>query len=186
MHRVGNRRGYLHIALLGVIALGLAACSSTDTVALRPCPEILIPIDSAKLTRFIPGPGRDIIDVLHEEQLTGFAHRCEYDTDETGVGAVVIEIFPAFESARGPANAENLAQFEYYIAIADLNKTVLEKMRFPMAIPFPEYMSRVRWQSEEPIVLNIPLKAGQNGADFEVFIGLQMTRDELDYQKKIR
>lgn len=162
-----NRRwGFLkhfNAALLGLVALGLTACANTDTATPRACPEILIPVDSAKLTRFKPGPGRDIIDVLHEELITGFAHGCVYDTDETGAGNVMVEISPSFESMRGPANVEGRALFEYFIAIADLDKNVLEKARFPVAIPYPSNMNRIQWQRADPIPLTIPLKAGQTG-----------------------
>lgn len=175
----------LSTALLAALALGAAACS-TDTATPPPCPEILIPVDGAKLTRFKPGPGRDIIDVLHEEQITGFAHRCEYDTDESGAGDVIVEIFPAFESKRGPANPDNRSQFEYFVAIADHDKNVLEKKRFPAIIDYPSNMSQVLWQIEEPVNLRIPLKAGQLANEFQVFIGLQMSRDELEYQRSIR
>lgn len=173
------------VALLGGIALGLAACS-TDQAALLACPEILIPVDGAKLTRFQPGAGRDIIDVLHEEQITGFAHLCEYDLDETGAGSVTVALVPTIESTRGPANTSGQVQFEYFVAIANQEKNVLDKKRFPALIEFPQNMSRVRWQRDQPINMTIPLKAGQRGEDLQIFIGLQMTREELEYQRKIR
>jgi len=183
-----KRRGTARIVsavLVTVAALGLSACAS-NPAAPQLCPEILIPVDGSKLTRFVPGTGRDIIDVMHEDQVSGFAHRCEYNTDVTGAGEVVIDIFPSFESSRGPANPDNIATFEYFIAIADQDNNVLEKARFPAEISFPQNMSRVQWQRAEPISLTIPLKAGQPGADFQIFIGLQMTRDELEYQRKTR
>lgn len=177
--------GPIHAAVGAVLALGLAACA-TDAPPPPPCPEILIPIDGAKLTRFKPGPGRDIIDVMHEEQVSGFAHGCEYTTDATGAGEVAVEIYPEFESKKGPANPDNQALFEFFVAVTDQDKNVLEKKRFPAAIPFPSNMSRVLWQREAPVTLIIPLKAGETGENFRIFIGLQMTRDELEYQRKIR
>lgn len=178
-------RWHAPVVLGALMALGLAACT-TNTAAPQPCPAILIPTDGAKLTRFVPGPGRDIIDVVHEDQVSGFAHRCEYDTDASGAGAVTVEVYPAFESTQGPANQDSNAQFEFFIAIADQENNLLEKKRFPASIDFPQNMSRIQWQRSEPIALTIPLKAGQNGTDFQIFIGLQMTRAELDYQRKTR
>ena len=185
MQKWQGNRWHLRAALGAVMAMGLAACA-TDTATPLPCPEILIPVDGAKLTRFVPGQGRDIIDVTHEDQVTGFAHRCEYSTDKTGAGEVVIEIYPAFESTQGPANQDNRAQFEYFIAIADQENNLLEKARFSAAIDFPQNMSRIQWQRAEPIALTIPLESGQSGTDFQIFIGLQLTRDELEYQRKTR
>lgn len=185
LHRWRLNRPTWFAALFGALALSLAGCS-TDTVVPRACPEILIPVDGAKLTRFQPGPGRDIVDVLHEEQVTGFGHLCEYDVDETGVGSVKVSILPSFDSTRGPANASGQVQFEYFIAISDPDKNILDKKRFPAVIQFPANMSRVRWQPKEPINMAIPLKAGQSGEAFQVFLGLQLSREELEYQRKIR
>ncbi|HEY9164016.1 MAG TPA: hypothetical protein VIN57_05335, partial [Magnetovibrio sp.] len=72
------------------------------------------------------------------------------------------------------------------IAIADQDKAILDKKRFPAIIDFPQNMSRVRWQPENPINMTIPLKAGDLGENFQIYIGLQMTREELEYQRKIR
>ena len=173
------------VALIAALAFGLGACSS-ELVIPPPCPEILIPVDGAKLTRFKPGPGRDTIDVVHEEQIAGFAHGCEYNTDTAGVGTLAVEINPTFESKRGPANPSNQSTFEYYVAVVDQEKNMMEKKRFTGVIEFPANISRVLWQREEPIPLAIPLKAGQTGNHFQIFIGLQMTREELEYQRTIR
>lgn len=173
------------VALVAGCAFVLAACSS-DVVVQPPCPEILIPIDGSKLTRFKPGPGRDIIDVIHEEQVSGFAHGCEYNTDEAGAGEITVEIIPSFEAKKGPANPNNQSTFEFFVALTDQEKNVLEKKRLNAIIDFPSNMSRVLWQREEPITLTIPLKAGQTGEDFRIFIGLQMSRDELEYERSIR
>lgn len=176
---------FAKILSLGLAAAVAAACSSTP-VRTPPCPEILIPADSAELTRFKSESGRDIVDVLHEEKILGFAHRCTFDTDDTGAGEVVVEVAPQLQSSIGPASTDNTARFAYFVAIADADKTILEKARFPVEIPFPQNRSRVEWQREEPIVLRLPLEAGQSPTDYRIFLGLQLTREELEYQRESR
>lgn len=166
-------------------ALGVGACSS-DTAAPPPCPEILIPVDGAKLTRFKPGGGRNVVDVVHEEKIVGFAHMCEYNTDETGAGEITVLVAPDIESSRGPANESGQADFEYFLAIADQDKRILAKQRFPVTIPFSQSIPKVRWQNQDPNILHIPLKAGQNGTEFTVFVGLQLNREELEYDRGVR
>lgn len=175
----------LKVAALGLLAASLAACSTPD-VAPPPCPEVVIPSDGSKLTRFKTGPGRDIIDVMFEATVTEYAEACEYNIDETGAGDVTVYIAPLIETERGPADQQGQATYEYFLAVLDSNKKVLEKARFPITIPFSQNMTRVRWQLKEPNVITIPLAAGQNGADFQVFIGLQLTRAELEYQRSVR
>lgn len=180
-----TRPSTLKAVALGLLAVGVAACSTPD-VAPPPCPNVVIPEDGAKLTRFKPGPGRDIIDVLFEAKVTEYAEACEYNVDDTGAGEVAVYIAPLIETERGPADQQGQATYEYFLAVLDSNKKVMEKARFPITIPFPQNMTRVRWQLKEPNVITIPLTAGQNGADFQVFIGLQLTRGELEYQRSVR
>lgn len=175
----------LSMAAIGAAALTLAACANTPDIP-RPCPQILIPADSAELTRFKPGQGRDIIDVLHVEKVTGFAHRCTYDMDDTGAGELTVEVAPVIESSIGPASTDRVADFEYFLAITDKDKGILDKARFSLSIPFPQNQSKVQWQKPDPIVMRIPIQAGQTGDDFRVYVGLQLTRGELDYQRKTR
>lgn len=175
---------FVGLAVLS-ISLGLAACASDKTPP-PPCPEILIAADGAKLTRFKPGPGTDIIDVLHEEELTGFAQGCEYDIDKTGAGTLTVLVAPTIMSSRGPANQSNDADFEYIIAITDLQKTILKKYRYPLVLPYQKDVPRIIWQRPEPHAYVLPLSAGQTGENFLVYISLQLNRSELEYQRKNR
>jgi len=175
----------LSATLLGLLTIGLAACSSTD-IPPPPCPEIQILGAAAKLTRFKPGPGRDIIDVRHEEAITSFASACEYNVDANGAGDVTIWLAPTILSTRGPANQGSEATFEYFIVITDSQKKVLNKGLFPVAIPYAQNLTQLSWTLKEPNSLIVPLNAGKTGDDFQVFIGLQLSKDELEYQLSLR
>jgi hypothetical protein len=175
----------ISITVLGLLALGLGACSSTD-IPPPPCPDIQILSAASKLTRFKPGPGRDIIDVLHDETITGFASACEYDVDETGAGDLTVWLAPTIQSTRGPANQSSESTFDYFIVITDSQKKVLNKLPFSVSIAYQQNLTQLSWTLTEPNALSIPLSAGQTGEDFQVFIGLQLTRDELEYQRNLR
>ncbi len=183
-----KRRGsYLSFpAILGLALMGLSACSTTKTTVSRPCPKILIPKDAAKLTHFKAGSGHAIIDVTDTQTVSGFAHACSYQLNDAGEGEVTVQLAPTITSVRGPANTTKRANFEYFIAIVDGKKRILEKARFPVTIPFVNNVTRVQWQRKDPVVMHIPLKAGQSGADFTVFVGLQLTRDELNFVRRTR
>jgi len=174
------------IGLIGLMGLGLGACATGDKIPPGPCPKILVVADAAKLTRFKPGPGRDIIDVLHEEEITGFAQACEYNVDDSGAGELTVYIAPTIVSTRGPANQTDDADFEYFVAITDANKNILDKSLYPKVLPFVNSIPRVIWQKPEPHTYVLPLKAGQTGASYLVYLGMQLNRDELDYRRKNR
>jgi len=170
------------LALSSLFALSLAACAGQSALP-PPCPSILIPKDGAKLTRFKPGPGRDIIDVLHEESMTGFASACEYNIDETGTGDLTVWVAPTIKSNTGAANIQKKAAFEYFIAVIDDQKKVWDKQNFKVEISFEQNMNQVLWQTKNPNSIMIPLKAGESGDKYSIYIGLQPTRDELLYQR---
>ncbi|HEY9078435.1 hypothetical protein [Magnetovibrio sp.] len=172
-------------ALVALVGLGLGACTG-DKPTPPPCPDILIVADGAKLTRFKPGPGRDIIDVLHEEEIAGFAHSCEYDTDETGAGELTVWLSPAIVSKRGPANQTGDADFEYIIATTDAQKNILYKGRYPLVLTYTENVPNLMWQRPEPHELVLPLKPGQTGEDYLIYLSLALNRVELEYQRKNR
>ncbi|MCW8914911.1 MAG: hypothetical protein OQK24_03540 [Magnetovibrio sp.] len=172
-------------SLLSLFGLGLAACSSDDTPP-PPCPEIRILGGAEKLTRFRPGNGRDIIDVLHEEQLTGFAKGCAYEDFDDGSSELTIIVAPTISSNRGPANQTGTADFEYFIATTDSTKKLIKKDTFKVGLTYVDSVPSLVWQRPEPYELTLALKPGQTGQNYQVYIGLKLTRDELDYQLKNR
>ena len=164
------------------LGLGLAACAGNTTPP-PPCPEIQILGAASKLTRFKSGPGRDIIDMLHEDTLPGFLSGCEYNVDETGAGDLMVFLAPTIQSARGPAFSGAVARMEYFIVITDSQKNLLTKQRFPVEIQHTQNLPQVTWTKTEPNRILIPLKAGQNGDDYLIYLGLQLTQEELEYQR---
>ena len=51
------------------------------------------------MTKFKPGPGRDITDILFEAEIVNFAGDCDYDE-----GQAEIELSVQIRVERGPAN----------------------------------------------------------------------------------
>jgi len=181
----GPHRTLFNAVVIALIGVGLSACAS-DKAPPPPCPNILIVADGAKLTRFKPGSGRDIIDVLHEEQITGFAHSCEYNTDESGAGELTVWVVPTILSTRGPANQTGDADFEYVVAATDTQKTILQKTRYPMVLAYTPNVPNILWQRPEPHKIVLPLKPGQTGKDYLIYLSLVLNRAELDYRRKNR
>ncbi|MFC1672981.1 hypothetical protein ACFL12_02400 [Pseudomonadota bacterium] len=176
----------LSALILGLTGLGLAACASDTPAKPLPCPQILIAENSENRTNFKPGAGRDIIDVLDETKITGFSSACKYDVDETGTGTVAIQLAPDFVIQRGPASTTDSAQFEYFIAVTDSQRRVLEKKRYPVSIPFPQGVPSILWKSDPPTRLALPLSQGQNGDNYVIFLGLQLNREQLRHNQDSR
>ena len=163
-------------ALLGafVLMLQLAACSGDDEMVLA-CPDVLLVPDAARLVGFA-GPGRDLTDVRFEVVLQSAALACEYD--EEGMEGV---LQVSFVASRGPADSDRLAPFTYFVAVVTADKQVVTRRQFDLAVPFEG--NRTRIAVSEELTSDIPLKSGESALDYQIFVGLSLTPEQLRYNR---
>jgi hypothetical protein len=151
-----------------------------------PCPRISILGAAATLSKFRPGPGRDLIDVLYEGVLTNVTGSCAYaDGGKRANRTLSMEVALVVTAARGPANRDGRATFPYFVGITDSSRNVLNKQRFSVTVTFPGNRNRLVI-TDNPVTLEIPVKAGQGGQDFQIFVGFQLSREELEYNRRAR
>lgn len=163
--------------LLGLLAVPLlAACASEPET--RPCPKAVVLTDAARQVKF-NGQGRDLTDVLFEASVQTGRLTCEYDDNVLDVDLDVQVV-----AVRGPANNDRLANLSYFVAVARTDETVLARQSFDIAIPFPG--NRTRVAGIEQIGQVITLAAGETGGDYRIYVGLDLTREELDYNRANR
>ena len=167
--------------LLGLMAaLGaaiLSACAG-DKGPPPPCPEVVGVTGASNMVRF-RSAGRDLTDVEFEAQIRDAALVCEYDDN-----VIEADMRLSIEALRGPANADQIARFGYFVAIATRTREVLVREEFQLEIPLPGNQTRVA--AIEEISQRIPLKAGESGADYVIFVGLNLTPEEFQYNVENR
>lgn len=162
------------------IALAAAGCGLfAKNVPQHPCPQAGVLREAATLTKFLPGPGRDLTDVLFDARLTNIATSCKYDSK-----GVKVDMRLALVVERGPADRSHKAEFEYFVAIPKFHPAPEAKEAFAMKAEFPGGERRVPLSDE--VELRIPLPAGQSAADYEIIVGFQLTRDELEFNRRRR
>ncbi len=151
------------------------------------CPRVSVLPEGASLTKFLPGPGRDIIDIVYQVEISDILRSCEYDIDDdTKAGTIEVELTFVIAAERGAADRRRLAAFQYFVAVTDRNKTVLNKNAFDASVTFPGNRGRLTWTDDRKVSLNIPVKAGQSGSDFEIIAGFQMSREEMEFNRRRR
>ncbi|MBM3558827.1 MAG: hypothetical protein FJX53_02830 [Alphaproteobacteria bacterium] len=170
------------IAALAALAVA-AGCDQTARVP-PPCPAIVVVGDTAELTQFRPGPGRDLTDVVAEGRIDRFDGFCETDRNRDGTGEIAVELQLFFVIASGPANTTRFATYEYFVAIADTSERILAKQTFSAEVAFEG--NRNRLTAFETLVQTIPVTAGQDGGAFTVYVGFQLTPDQLAYNRSKR
>lgn len=151
----------------------LAGCASEPEN--RPCPQAVVLKDASRQVKF-GGQGRDLTDVLYEATISTGRLVCEYDDNVLDVDLQVQVI-----ASRGPANADRLAKLNYFVAVARSDQTILARKSFDLAIPFPG--NRTRVSALEEIGQVITLQGDEDGGDYRIYVGLDLTHEELNYNR---
>ncbi len=155
----------------------LAACAGDD-VPPGPCPDVVLLSDASKQVKF-NGQGRDLTDVLFEAEIEPALVACEYDENVLDVDLQVRVV-----ASRGPANSDRLANINYFVAVARADQTVLAREAFDIAIPFPG--NRTRVSGLEEIGQIIPLAPGETGSNYRIYLGFDLTPEELQFNRANR
>lgn len=158
-------------------AFALAGCSVLEAPAPPPpCPKVVRVADAAKLTRFI-GAGRDLTDVAFEAELLDVSGTCGYDDD-----LIDVETLVKFVASRGPADQARRADFKYFVAIATRDKRIVGREVFESTIEFPGNQTRAGVVEE--LEQQIPLSAGKAGPDYVIYVGFELTPEEVEFNRR--
>jgi len=169
------------ITFLSVFIMAVSACAPIDEIGPPPCPQATTLDDASHLIRFHKGAGRDLIDVDFEAEIVKLQGSCEYLIDEdTGTGTLLMEASVRFKLVRGPANRTRKAAFDYFVSIVDHTGQIVQKQLFPFEIDFSNNRMQLR-KEDAPVELIYPIDTSFRDDDINIFIGIQLTREELDY-----
>jgi hypothetical protein len=161
------------VALLGVV---LGGCGLFGGSVPPPCPRVMMLGDAQQVTVFLPGPGRDLTDVLSEGEITDVRSVCEYDDD----GYVDVEVAIAMVLSRGPAMEDDTGRFEYFVAVTDPEDRILAKEIFDIDVGFPAALMRVAVTEE--VSQRIFFRNRPDASGHRVIVGFQLTREQIEYQ----
>jgi hypothetical protein len=166
------------LSILAVLVLASACSSDKDKAAAQVvCPSGVTPKESASVTRFRDGPGRDATDVVMEGEILGILVQCKRDKQST-----VVDLQVGLQATRGPADRSKIADLEYWVAIVDADKNIVERVTSRVRFEFKDNLTQLRMRAEdlEPVIpASDPKKAGS----YEIMVGLQLTPEELAWNR---
>ncbi len=176
--RPGRQRRAAGLLAPLAVLLALSGCGFGDQAPPPPCPTVFPVAEARELTRFA-GQGRDLTDILFEARVQDVALVCEYDD-----GAIEADLRVRIMAVDGPANQGRAVRLAYFVAIATLDRKIVAREEFELEVPFEG--NRTRVVAVEEVSPRIPLRPGQTGADYVIYIGLALTPAELRYNQENR
>jgi hypothetical protein len=110
-------------------------------------------------------------------RLVDVSSECRHDSK-----GVDVRMRAGFALELGPANPDRKAAYDFFVAITDPNDEIVAKRIFTTPLDFPTNVGYV--EHLEELEQRIPLLKGGSAADYRIIIGLQLTEDELEYNRK--
>lgn len=176
----------LPAAAAALLVLGLlAGCAGNKQEARPLCPPVQVLADASSLTRFASGGGRDLVDVDHEITILGLDSGCDYEGDAGSASRTLqVAVAPVISAYRGPANTDRQARFVYFVSVVDSSGNVLNKQDFPVLVEFPGNRTRVEFRDDNPpVVVALSAAPGKQPTANRIFVGFQLTPEELSYNR---
>ena len=175
-------RAARNAVLAALSMLTLASCAGQEDLASYPCPAVLPVRDASYMTKF-EGQSQDLSDTQFEAKIDAVlpAANCIY-RNEGGKRSIVYDIRVQFLAQRGPKEREGAAKFEYFIAVTGSGGARLARSVFDAEIPFQN--NATQGIVVEEVQPTIPLKEGENGDWYRIYVGFMLTEQELAYNRK--
>jgi hypothetical protein len=165
------------------VPLLLGACETLKSIDFNPkppppppCPRAVVGDNAGRLTRF-SAAGEDPADIVFEAEVADLAGSCVYNDN-----SIEVDLQIQLIAGRGAAGTEDKAKFNYFVAVARTDKTVLSRDGFDTSIDLPT--DKTRGQTVEELEQTIPLAEGETGANFVIVVGIEMTPEELEFNRK--
>ncbi len=174
--RAVTRLSIKYILLLAA-ATAIAACSKSAESQIA-CPRVEVLQDLGEFVRFKPGKGRDATDIMVEGWIDGVGGKCSLDDNE-----LLADLIVRIGSRRGPATKTDKATIRYFVAIADKDRKILSREMFQTVAPFS---NRKTVLFEDTLDLNIPLSRGVLTDSFTIYVGLELSEQELAFNRAKR
>jgi hypothetical protein len=161
------------VALVATLA-AVAGCSANENAAITcPSTDIIGPVGS--VSRF-GVPTGSFAQLAYRASFTNIHGTCDIDDD-----GVTVKVSVTILAEAGPAATATSADFPYFVAVLDPRQRIIAKQVLTDTISFGG--SQHRGGATDTFDQRIPLRNPKLASDYHVFVGFQLTPDELAYNR---
>ena len=143
------------------------------------CPAINILANTSRLTVFKDGMQSDPAGELFTIEAIGVKASCSFDIDE---GTTDSDIDITFRATRAPSGEAANFTAPYFVASVLDGTTIIGKKILGTAFSFAPGVSTATFTESVPSFPN-RLQNGVKPYQYSLLVGLQLTREQLDYLK---
>jgi hypothetical protein len=166
-------------ALATALAAALLGSCSTDLTR-NNCPYAAVLAPASTLTAFRPGAKNDPAGEQYIVGLSGVSTDCSFDSNN---GTTDSSLKLSFQAKRPQSPDAASYKVPYFVAITQ-GERVLSKHDFWVNFSFPAGAATATFR-ESVASTAITLENGKKPYDYEIVVGMQLTHDQLEYNKKI-
>ena len=160
-------------------ALLLGGCTTDMEKGL--CPTAAVLATTSSLTVFRPGAPADPSGELYTVQMVNAKSGCDFDKDRFRTSSKV-ELH--FRATRAPSPDAAQYQVPYFVAVTQGGSRILAKRVFNLNVAFEAgEASKAFTDTIDSAV--IKMAKGHKIGEYEILVGLQLTQEQLDYDRKM-
>lgn len=172
-----------NVLLLVIGAVSLAACgglrearqATEDNIS--SCPTAFALGDTARLIEFDGDPKLE--NVAWSAEILDVRTSCRFLPERPISAEVEID----FAVGKGPKADDATKNLTYFVAVTRRDQYILEKAEFTVPVKFKDGIATVRFSDKVDEIL-IPRKNNEvAGVNFEIAVGLSMTRSQVLYNR---
>ena len=166
-------------ALAGLSILLLSGCQTEKERA--NCPVATVLASASYLTAFTPGMQDDPAGELYTVQMTGVSQSCDFDKDE---GTADSDVVIAFRAPRTPTGDAGHYPVPYFVASILDGSNIQTKKILATTFDFNPGEASTTFTVAAP-TYRTKFDNGKKPYQYGLVVGLQLTREQLDYNKKL-
>jgi hypothetical protein len=165
-------------AILAVSALVLSGCGSDNPKGYI-CPVGTALVDAGSLTALPPGV-TDPARATYKADLMRIVTDCDYDKDNNTIG---MRVRIDFTVTRPPGGGAATYAVPYFLATTQDGSTIVDKKLFTVQAQFEAGQASINVSDQNTYVIT-PLPE-KKSTDYAILGGLQLTKEQLDYNRTV-
>jgi hypothetical protein len=166
------------VTFVFVSALLLSGCQSARDAA--NCPVVNILASASALVEFRPNMQGDPAGELYAIQVTSAKTSCSFDKDE---GTTDSSLDITFRATRAPTGEAANYTVPFFIASVLTGTTIVNKQMHAAVFSFAPGEASTTFTQNVPSTV-VKFDNGRKPYEYGLLVGLQLTREQLDYIKK--